>query len=54
MRVSMEELARRRAELIMVTLEEEEEEEEVKAKEADVRASRRRRIGRILAEADTD
>ena len=52
MRVSMEELARRRAELIIVTLEE--EEVEVKAKEADVRASRRRRIGRILAEADTD
>ena len=49
----MEELARRRAELIIVTLEEEEE-VEVEAKEADVRASRRRRIGRILAEADTD
>ena len=48
----MEELARRRAELIIVTLEE--EEVKVEAKEADVRASRRMRIGRILAEADTD
>ena len=42
----MEELARRRAELIMV-------EEEVKAK-ADGSARRQRRIGRMLAEAEGD
>ena len=42
----MEELARRRAELIMV-------EEEVKAK-ADGSARRKRRIGRMLAEAEGD
>ena len=47
----MEELARRRAELIIVTLDE--EEEETKAK-ADGIARRARIIGRMLAEADGD
>ena len=45
----MEELARRRAELIIVTL----DEEETKAK-ADGIARRARIIGRMLAEADGD
>ena len=49
MRLSMEELARRRAELIIVTL----EEEEVKAK-TDGIARRKRIRGRMLAEAEGD
>ena len=48
MRVNMEELASRRVELIMVAL------EEVKAKAGGSATRRKRRIGRMLAEAEGD